>query len=65
MLREIGGVVSGVVTWFIVANDGSGVLRVTWPGYFEAETANPNEMSANAVRTQAIRVRSYARNVRS
>src|SRR5215831_17210735 len=39
MLREIAGVVSGVVAWFIIANIGNGVLRVTWPGYFEAETS--------------------------
>jgi hypothetical protein len=39
MLREIGGVVGGVVTWFLVASVGNRVLHVTWPGYPEAEVA--------------------------
>ncbi|PYK65906.1 MAG: hypothetical protein DME50_07260 [Verrucomicrobia bacterium] len=39
MLKQIGGVVSGVIVWFIVANVGNHVLRATWPGYSEAEVA--------------------------
>jgi hypothetical protein len=39
MLRQIGGVVSGVVVWFLIANVGNHVLRVTWPGYSEVEVA--------------------------
>jgi hypothetical protein len=39
MLRKIGGVVAGVVTWFLIASAGNGVLRVTWPGYPEVEVA--------------------------
>jgi hypothetical protein len=39
MLRQIGGVVSGVVAWFFIANVGEHVLRVTWPGYSEVEVA--------------------------
>jgi hypothetical protein len=39
MLRQIGGVVGGVVVWFLIANVGNHVLRVTWPGYSEVEVA--------------------------
>jgi hypothetical protein len=39
MLKQIGGVVGGVVVWFIIANVGNHVLRLTWPGYSEAEVA--------------------------
>jgi hypothetical protein len=39
MLREIGGVVGGVITWFLIANVGNGILDATWPGYSEAEVA--------------------------
>jgi hypothetical protein len=39
MLRQIGGVVVGVVAWFLIANVGNHVLRVTWPGYSEVEVA--------------------------
>jgi hypothetical protein len=39
MLRQISGVVGGVVAWFLIANVGNHVLRMTWPGYSEAEVA--------------------------
>jgi hypothetical protein len=39
MLRKIGGVVAGVIAWFLTANVGNYVLRVTWLGYSEAEVA--------------------------
>jgi hypothetical protein len=39
MLREIGGVVAGVATWFLIAGVGNSVLRVAWPGYSEVEVA--------------------------
>ena len=39
MLKQIGGVVVGVVAWFLIANVGNQVLRVTWPGYSEVEVA--------------------------
>jgi hypothetical protein len=39
MLREIGGVVAGVATWFLIASVGNSVLRVALPGYSEAEVA--------------------------
>jgi hypothetical protein len=39
MLRQISGVVGGVVAWFLIANVGNHVLRMTWPGYSEAEGA--------------------------
>jgi hypothetical protein len=35
MLRQIGGVVVGVVAWFLIANVGNHVLCMTWPGYSE------------------------------
>jgi hypothetical protein len=37
MLREIGGVIGGVVAWFLIANVGNDVLRMTWSGYSDAE----------------------------
>ena len=37
MLRKIGGIVGGVIAWFVIANVGNLVMRVTWPGYSEAE----------------------------
>ena len=37
MLRKIGGVVGGVIAWFLIASVGNLVMRLTWPGYFEAE----------------------------
>jgi hypothetical protein len=37
MLREIGGVVGGVVVWFLIASVGDHGLQVMWPGYSEAE----------------------------
>jgi hypothetical protein len=39
MLRTIGGVVGGVLTWFLIANVGNRILHVTWSGYYEAEVA--------------------------
>jgi hypothetical protein len=39
MLRKIGGVVGGVIVWFLIANVGNLVLRVAWPGYSEVEVA--------------------------
>jgi hypothetical protein len=39
MLRKTGGVVAGVIAWFLIANIGNYVLRVTWPGYSEVEVA--------------------------
>lgn len=39
MLREIGGVVAGVATWFLIAGVGNSVLRVAWTGYSEVEVA--------------------------
>jgi hypothetical protein len=39
MLRKIGGVVGGVVAWFVIANVGNRILRATWPGYSQAEVA--------------------------
>jgi hypothetical protein len=39
MLRKIGGVVGGVVAWFLMANVGNRILRATWPGYSQAEVA--------------------------
>ena len=39
MLRDIGGVVGGVITWFLIATVGNRVLHVAWPGYFEAKVA--------------------------
>jgi hypothetical protein len=39
MLRQIGGVVTGVVAWFLIANIGNHGLRMTWPGYSEVEVA--------------------------
>lgn len=39
MLRKIGGVVGGVLTWFLIANVGNRILRATWPGYSRAEVA--------------------------
>jgi len=37
MLRKIGGVVGGVIAWFLIASVGNLVMRLTWPGYSEAE----------------------------
>jgi hypothetical protein len=37
MLRTMRGVVGGVIVWFLIANVGNGVLRMTWPGYSNAE----------------------------
>jgi hypothetical protein len=37
MLRKIGGVIGGVVAWFLIANVGNDVLRMTWSGYSDAE----------------------------
>lgn len=39
MLRKTGGVLAGVIAWFLIANVGNYVLRVTWPGYSEVEVA--------------------------
>lgn len=39
MLRKIGGVIGGVVAWFLIANVGNRILRATWPGYSQAEVA--------------------------
>jgi hypothetical protein len=39
MLRKIGGIVGGVIAWFVIANVGNLVMRVTWPGYSEVEVA--------------------------
>jgi hypothetical protein len=39
MLRKIGGVVGGVVAWFIIANIANRILQAAWPGYSEAEVA--------------------------
>jgi hypothetical protein len=39
MLRQVGGVVAGVVVWFLIANVGNHVLRMTWPGYSDVEVA--------------------------
>ena len=39
MLRQIGGVVAGVATWFLIASVGNSVLRVAWPAYSEVEVA--------------------------
>ena len=38
-LRQIGGVVGGVVAWFLMANVGNGVLHAIWVGYSQAEVA--------------------------
>ncbi len=37
MLKQIGGVIGGVVVWFLIADVGNHVLRMTWPGYSEVE----------------------------
>jgi hypothetical protein len=39
MLRKIGGVVAGVVAWFLIAGTGNHILRAMWPGYSQAEIA--------------------------
>jgi hypothetical protein len=39
MLRKIGGVIAGVIAWFLIADVGNLVLRLTWPGYSEVEVA--------------------------
>jgi hypothetical protein len=39
MLRKIGGVVGGVVAWFLIANIANRVLHAAWPGYSQAEGA--------------------------
>ena len=39
MLRKTGGVIGGVIAWFLIANVGNHALRVTWPGYSEVEVA--------------------------
>ena len=39
MLRKTGGVVAGVIAWFLIANVGNHVLQVTWPCYSEVEVA--------------------------
>jgi energy-converting hydrogenase Eha subunit B len=39
MLMEIGGVVGGLIAWFLIANVGNGVLHAIWPGYSGAEVA--------------------------
>jgi hypothetical protein len=39
MLRKIGGVVGGVVAWFLIADAGNGILRAEWPAYSQAEAA--------------------------
>jgi hypothetical protein len=39
MLRKIGGVIAGVIAWFLIANVGNLVLRLTWQGYSEVEVA--------------------------
>jgi hypothetical protein len=37
MLREIGGLVGGVVVWFLIASVGNHGMQVMWRGYSEAE----------------------------
>jgi hypothetical protein len=39
MLRKIGGVVGGVVAWFLMANVANRILHAAWPGYYQAEGA--------------------------
>jgi hypothetical protein len=37
MIRGLAGIVSGLITWFLAATVGNRLLRVSWPGYAEAE----------------------------
>jgi hypothetical protein len=39
MIRMIGGIVAGLIVWFMVATIGNLLFRVAWPGYTEAEIA--------------------------
>jgi hypothetical protein len=50
MLREIGGVVGGIITWFLIANVGNGILNLGWPGYSEAEVAKTFTLGMLVVR---------------
>lgn len=50
MLRKIGGIAGGMVTWFLIAGVGNCVLHVTWPGYSEAEVAKTFTMGMLIVR---------------
>ena len=37
MLRKMGGVVSGVVAWFLIAGVANRILHAAWPAYSQAE----------------------------
>jgi hypothetical protein len=39
MARAIGGLVGGLVAWFLIATAGNLVLRFAWAGYAEVEKA--------------------------
>ena len=39
MLMKTGGVIGGVIAWFLIANVGNHALRVTWLGYSQVEVA--------------------------
>ena len=39
MARAIGGLVGGLVAWFLIATAGNLALRFAWPGYAEVEKA--------------------------
>jgi hypothetical protein len=39
MAKTVGGIVAGLITWFVVVTIGNLLLRALWPAYAEVESA--------------------------